>query len=520
MPESLAGGVVIFDYDSDGWQDILFTNGSFWPGHELADDRPSARLYRNQSGMTFTDVTRESGLDLTLYGMGAAAGDYDGDGDSDLFLTSVGDNKLLRNDAGRFTDVTAAAGVAGGTWQSDAGETVPEWSTGAAWVDVDQDGWIDLFVGNYVQWSAKTDLYASIDGENKSYATPQEYKGLSSRLYRNRGDGTFDDVTDASGVYNPEGKTMGVAVSDYDADGDPDIIVTNDTQPNFLYKNAGDGTFEDVALLAGVAYDGAGRARAGMGVDVASVDTSGQVGIAIGNFSRESLSLYVQTFEDLFIDFAGKKRISTPTLLPLTFGVVFVDVDLDGHQDLVCVNGHLEPEINRVQKEITYRQTPQLFWNDGATRFQELSDEAGSAFGRPIVGRGLAYGDLDNDGDLDVIMVENGGKPVIARNDSDVGNAIRVRLEGAAPNTSALGVTVRAVFRDRSESRTVRTGSSYLSQNETILTFGLGSAMTVDSLLIAWDASTKQSLTMLEANNLYTISNHGTVGKDDFVSSN
>ena len=519
MPESLASGCVIFDYDGDGWLDVLFLNGTFWSGHEGEGEAPTPRLYRNRGAMRFEDVTERAGLNIAVYAMGATAGDYDGDGDSDLYLTSVGDNLLLRNDGGIFVDATVEAGVGGGTWATDSGKREPEWSTSAVWVDVDKDGWIDLFVGNYVQWSAETDLYASIDGENKSYATPQGYRGLSARLYRNLGDGRFEDVSKASGVYNPDGKTMGVAVSDYDGDGDPDIVVTNDTQPNFLYQNDGTGVFEDVALTAGVAYDGAGRARAGMGVDVASVDASGSIGIAIGNFSRESLSLYVQSLDGLFIDFAGKKRIATPTLLPLTFGVAFVDVDLDGFQDIVCVNGHLEPEINRVQKEITYRQRPQLFWNDGTRRFVDVSDAAGSGFERAIVGRGLAYGDLDNDGDIDLVMVENGGTPIVARNDNPKGNAIRVRLVGNAPNTMALGAKVRVVVGDRSSEHMVRTGSSYMSQSETILTFGLDQATTADSLVVTWGNAAPTTLTSVRAGRTVVISQDGTVLEEPFVDS-
>jgi hypothetical protein len=520
MPESLASGCMVFDYDQDGLSDVLFLNGTFWPGHKGEGGAPTPRLYRNKGGMRFEDVTEQAGLNVAVYGMGGTAGDYDGDGDPDLYLTSVGDNLLLRNDGGRFVDVTINAGVGGGAWETDDGRREPEWSTSAAWVDVDSDGWIDLFVGNYVQWSPETDLFASIDGENKSYATPQEYRGLSARLYRNLGNGRFEDVTEASGVYNPDGKTMGVAVSDYDSDGDPDIFVTNDTQPNFLYKNAGNGTFEDVALMGGVAYDEAGRARAGMGVDVARVDASGRIGIAIGNFSRESLSLYVQADKDLFIDFAGKKRIATPTLLPLTFGVAFVDIDLDGYADIVCVNGHLEPEINRVQKEITYRQRPQLFWNDGTKKFVDMSESAGSGFERAIVGRGLAYGDLDNDGDIDLVMVENGGTPILTRNDSKTSNAIRVRLVGEAPNTMALGAKVRVVSAGRFSEQMVRTGSSYMSQSETVLTFGLGAATVADSLVVRWGKNSPTLLTSLVAGQTVVISQNGSVVEVPFVESN
>ena len=516
MPESLASGCVIFDYDGDDRQDVLFLNGTFWKGHKAAGEALTPHLYRNLGGMQFEDVTMASGLNISFYGMGGTAGDYDGDGDPDLYLTSVGDNLLLRNDEGRFTDVTRQAGVGGGTWEADDGSRSSEWSTSAAWVDVDRDGWLDLFVGNYVQWSPETDLYTSIDGENKSYATPQEYRGLTSRLYRNVGNGQFEDVTEASGVLNPEGKTMGVAVTDYDGDGDPDIVVTNDTQPNFLYRNAGDGTFEDVALTAGVAYDEAGRARAGMGVDVAGVDAEGRVGIAIGNFSREPVSLYVQSYDELFIDFAGKKRLSTPTLLPLTFGVAFVDVDLDGLQDMVCVNGHLEPEINRVLKEITYRQLPQLFWNEEGERFVDVSSTAGPGFERKMVGRGLAYADLDNDGDLDLVMTENGGRPMVARNDSKTGNVLRVKLIGDGPNTMAIGTKVRLVSGDQSREQMVRTGSSYMSQSETVLTFGLGSAETVDSLQVKWNDNQATTLTQVKGNRMLTVSQDGTIQEGEF----
>ena len=519
MPESLASGVVIFDYNGDNLQDILFLSGTHWPGHAGEGVIPTPRLYENFGGMRFKDVTKMAALDVLVYGMGGTAGDYDGDGDPDLYLTGVGDNLLLRNDGGRFIDVTAAAGVAGGHWETDDGKREPEWSTSAAWVDIDRDGWLDLFVGNYVQWSPSTDLFTSIDGESKSYATPQEYHGLSSRLYRNLGDGTFSDASKASGIHNPDGKTMGVAIADYDGDGDPDIIVTNDTQPNALYKNAGDGTFEDIALIAGVAYDEGGRARAGMGVDVARIDTSGSVGIAIGNFSRESLSLYVQAWEDLFIDFAGKKRIATPTLLKPTFGVTFVDVDLDGYLDLVCVNGHLEPDINRVQKEITYRQLPQIFRNDGSKRFEEVTSTAGSGFARPIVGRGLAYGDLDGDGDPDLVMVENGGTPIVARNDSKTGNAIRVVLTGKPPNTRVIGARVRVVANDRSTELMVRTGSSYMSQSETPLTFGIGQALGADTLEVMWPAGKMTIHLSVKAGQTITISPEGIVSEERFVDS-
>ncbi len=505
MPESMGSGCALFDYDGDGALDLLLVNGAHWPGREAAGPAPTPRLYRNRGDGRFEDVTEQVGLSFSLYGMGCAAGDFDGDGDLDLYLTAVGDNRLLRNDGGRFVDVTARAGVAGGRWRSEGGKEHPEWSTGAAWVDVDGDGWIDLFVCNYVRWSPETDLFTTIDGVNKSYATPQPYEGSTCRLYRNRGDGTFEEITKRAGIYNAQGKSLGVAVADFNGDGHPDLVVTNDTQPNFLYRSRGDGTFEEVGLASGIAYDEAGRARAGMGVDVASLDNDGKLAIAIGNFSREPVSFYRQSWEDFFIDEAGKRQIARSTLLRLTFGLLFLDYDLDGYLDLVLSNGHLEPEINRVQKEITYAQQAQLFWNDGEGRFYDVTDRSGAAFARQIVGRGLAYGDLDGDGDLDLVLTANGGSPLLMRNEGPAGRAVRVQLRGAAPNRQALGAVATAVSGDLEQRAMVRTGSSYLSQSETTLTFGLGERTRIDRLSVRWPGGGVETAEGVEAGATYVV---------------
>ncbi len=503
MPESMGSGCALFDYDGDGDLDLLLINGTPWSG--AAGSVPTSRLYRNWGDGRFEDVTRSAGLSFSLYGMGCAAGDYDGDGDLDLYLTAVGENRLLQNEGGRFEDATARAGVAGGRWRSEGGKESPEWSTGTAWVDVDGDGWIDLFVCNYVRWSPETDLFTTIDGVNKSYATPQPYEGSTCRLYRNRGDGSFEEVTKRAGVYNPKGKSLGVAVADFNGDGHPDLVVTNDTQPNFLYRNRGDGTFEEVGLASGIAYDEAGRARAGMGVDVGSLDNDGKLAIAIGNFSREPVSFYRQSWEDFFIDEAGRRQIARSTLLPLTFGLLFFDYDLDGYLDLVLANGHLEPEINRVQKEITYAQQTQLFWNDGGGRFQDVTDQSGNAFALRVVGRGLAYGDVDGDGDLDLVLAANGGPAVLMRNEGPAGGAVRVHLRGAAPNRQALGAVVTAVAGDLEQRAMVRTGSSYLSQSETTLTFGLGARTRVDRLSVRWPEGRVETSEGLEAGATYVV---------------
>ena len=517
MPESMGSGCAVFDSDGDDRLDLLFVNGSSWAGRREPGGAVTQKMYRNTGDGWFADVTDAAGLGISLYGMGCAAGDFDGDGDVDLYLTAVGDNRLLENRNGRFVDVTPKSGVGGSRWTSEAGTTHPEWSTSAAWVDVDRDGWIDLFVCNYVRWSPDTDLYTTIDGTTKSYATPEPYEGSTCRLYRNLGDGTFEDVTVRSGVHNPNGKSLGVAVADFEADGHADLVVTNDTQPNFLYRNRGDGTFDEVGLSAGIAYDESGRARAGMGVDVGSLDDDGALSIAIGNFSREPVSLYRQSWEDFFIDEAGRRQLARGTLLRLSFGLLFVDVDLDGYLDLALSNGHLEPEIGRVRREIAYAQRPQLFRNTGEGSFREVSDLSGDGFSRPIVGRGLAQGDLDGDGDPDLVLTANGGKAIVLRNDGPVGKAVRVRLRGQSPNRQALGATVVATHGDRSQRFLVRTGSSYLSQSETTLTFGLGTDARLERLSIRWPSGETEELGEMEAGATYTVEEgKGLVGRKAF----
>ncbi len=485
MPETMGSGGGFLDYDGDGWPDIFLVNGSRWAGHEGGGARATSALYRNAGDGTFEDVTAAAGLDISLYGMGAAVADFDADGDPDIYLTAVGENRLLRNDAGRFEDVTRAAGVSGNT----PGGPAPAWSTGAVWVDVDRDGWLDLFVCNYVQWTPETDLFTTLDGETKSYATPEQYHGESCRLYRNLDGRRFADVTGAAGVENPQGKSLGIAVEDLNDDGWPDLVVANDTYANFLYLNDGDGTFTDVAVRAGVGYDEFGRARAGMGVDVAAVGEDGSLAVVIGNFSREPLSLYTQIGDGLFQDRAGVARLSRPSLLPLTFGVAFADLDLDGYLDLVAANGHIEPTINQVQQDVMFAQPLQVFVNTGDGRFAEGGDDLGEAFRKPIVGRGVATADVDRDGDLDVLVTVNGGRPLLLRNDVPAADArwIRLVLRGDAPNPDALGALVTVFADGRVLRRMVRTGSSYLTQSETNpLLVGVGGAAGADSIAVRW----------------------------------
>ena len=504
MPETIGSGGGFFHYDDDEYPDLFLVNSSEWAGHESGQPLPTPELYLNQGDGTFRSITQQANLDFSIYGMGVAFADYDADGDTDMYLTAVGNNKLLRNDNGSFTDVTSSMNVSG----NDPGSTTPAWSTSAAWVDVDRDGWLDLFVSNYVQWTPETDIYVTRDGKTKSYATPEGYRGESSRLYKNLKGRGFEDITVEAGVQNDEGKSLGVAVSDFNGDGWPDLAVSNDTQPNFLYINNGDGTFTDTAIPAGIGYDENGRARAGMGIDIADVSNNGKLAVAIGNFSKEPTSLYTQIGNgELFQDRAGAARLTRPSLLMLTFGVLFADLDLDGYQDLIAANGHIEPEINAVQQDITFEQPPQIFKNVEG-RFVDVSDQAGLPFNTPIVARGIATADIDLDGDLDLLFTINDGAPKLLRNDSEINdsNWIHLRLVGASPNIEAIGARIAIWTEGVQQQRMIRTGSSYLTQSDhTALLIGLGDYTTVDSVLVHWPAGDISRLADLEINTLHVI---------------
>ena len=492
MPETVGSGGGFLDYNRDGWPDIFLVNGAYWPGHESGEEQPGPALFENNGDGTFTDVSEQAGLDFSLYGMGCSFADFDADGDLDVYITAIGDNVLLENSNGVFKNVTRKMGVSG---NDPTAGSQPAWSTGASWVDVDRDGWLDLFVNNYVKWTPETDIYTTRDGKNKSYATPEIYQGESCRLYKNMNGKHFKDITLEAGVYNPEGKSLGVAIADFNQDLWPDIVVSNDTQPNFLYENKGDGTFEDKAIVSGIAYDENGRARAGMGVDIADIANDGQLAIAIGNFSQEPLSLYTQVGGGMFQDRAGSAQLTRTSLLPLTFGVVFSDLDNDGLVDLLSANGHIEPEINQVQQNVTFEQRPQVFYNTGG-RFQDISDQVGDSFTTPVVGRGIATADFDRDGDLDVLLTVNGGSPKLFRNDNPTGNkSVVVRLKGQKPNLNAIGATVSVWKEGVRQIRMIRTGSTYLSQSDIgELLVGLGQNQVADSIQVIWPRTGRKAV--------------------------
>jgi hypothetical protein len=493
LPETLGPGVAFIDYDGDGWQDLFFTNGMDWPGPHRRTSTP--HLFHNNHNGTFTDVTHAAGLDVELYAMGVAVGDYDNDGDDDLFITAVGQSRLFRNDKGVFKDVTKEAGLAGPN----------EFSTSAAWVDVDRDGNLDLVVANYVQWTPQTDIFCTLDGTNKSYCTPESYKGASPRLWRNRGNGTFEDVTSKSGLFDPTAKSLGVAVLDMNQDMWPDLFFANDTQPNRLYINNGKGGFTERGVLAGVAFSEDGVARAGMGVDAADYDRSGYPSVLITNFSNQMLALYHNEGNGLFVDEAPRSAVGRASLLTLGFGCFFFDYDLDGWLDIFISNGHLESAIERIQTRIKYAQPPHMFRNAGKGAFSEVTQALGAALQQPRVGRGAAYGDFDNDGDLDVVMTTNAGPAVLLRNDGGTNHGLRLRLEGTRSNRDGFGAVVRVTAGGEVQSQMLRSGSSYLSQSERILTFGLGTREQAEAVEIRWPSGQVDRLTNVKAGAIINI---------------
>ncbi len=476
LPETLGGGCAFLDYDNDGWQDILLVSGMDWPGHTKRRSTP--RLFKNNRNGTFSDVTRAAGLDVELYGMGVAVGDSNNDGFPDILLTCVGQNRLFRNTGkGTFVDATRASGLDGR----------PGFSTSALWFDFDRDGLLDLFVCNYVKWSAEHDVFCSLDGKQKSYCTPEAYRGDTCWLFRNRGNGTFEDVTATSGIFDTSSKSLGVAMLDHDQDGWPDLFVANDTQPNKLYRNQRNGTFRDVAVEAGVAFSADGKARAGMGVDAADIDRSGRTSIAVTNFDNEMIGLYRSLGRGLYQDDAMRAGVGAPSRNTLGFGCVFADMDLDGAVDLVVANGHIDDTVRNIRGNVGHAQAPQLFLNQGNGSFRDVAAAVGGGFAQPKVGRGLAYGDFDRDGDVDLLVATNNGPAFLFRNDQAAGNkSLRFRLVGTKSNRDAIGATVQVFHDGTSQMRTVKGGSSYLSQSELPVTFGVGKRDQVERVVVAW----------------------------------
>jgi len=513
LPETMGGGVAFLDYDSDGAQDLLFANSSYWPGHVPEGKQlPTLALYRNDGRGGFTDVTKGSGLDVSCYGMGVAIGDYDNDGKPDVFVTAVGGSHLFHNEGGgKFREVTSAAAVGGST---------NDWSTGAAFIDYDNDGKLDLFVCNYVQWSPELDRAANFELPRigRAYGPPRNFNGTFPRLYHNDGQGRFSDVSAQAGIRLTNAatglataKSLAVKPVDVDSDGWMDLIVANDTVQNFLFHNERNGTFKEIGARSGIAYDAYGLTRGAMGIDAARFRNDDTLGIAIGNFANEMNALYVAQRDTLvFADEATKEGLGTPSEKLLKFGLFFFDYDLDGRLDVLTANGHLEPEINRVQAEQQYRQPAQLFWNSGGSRgasFVPVSAEkCGGDLLKPIVGRGSAYADIDGDGDLDVVLTQIGGPPLLLRNDQNLQHHwLRLKLTGAKSNRDGIGAWIKVRVGGRTLSRQVMPTRSYLSQSELPVTIGLGKASKVGSVEITWPSGATQKLAAPAVDRLTTI---------------
>jgi predicted secreted protein len=496
LPETLGSGVAIFDADGDGWPDLLFLNGKNWTPR---GKRSLPALYHNNHNGTFTDVTAASGLSLEMYAMGVAVADYDNDGREDLYVTALEGDRLFHNEGkGKFKDVTATSGIRNASF-----------GTSAAWFDYDKDGKVDLFVANYVQWTKETDLWCSLDGTAKSYCTPESYKGTASKLFHNLGGGRFEDVSQKAGLAEPTSKSLGVTVLDYNNDGWPDLFVANDTQPNKLYRNQKNGTFKDEAVEAGVAFSEEGTARGAMGVDAADYDHSGRPHLLVGNFANEMLGLYHNEGSGVFVDEAPKSAVGKASLLTLSLGVFFFDYDLDGWPDIFAANGHLEEEIERVQPRIHYKEPPLVFRNLGGqakNAFEDVSRALGADLTRPMVARGAAYGDLDHDGDPDLVVTTNHGPAYVFRNDRGNGNHwLTVKTVGTKSNRDGLGAVVRIVSSGGKQWGMVRSGSSYCSESDHALTFGLGKDAQVTSLTIEWPSGEKQVLGNVAANQFLTV---------------
>jgi hypothetical protein len=525
LPETMCGGVAVLDFDNDGKPDLLFINACPWPGQQKSGtDKQTLTLYHNEGNNKFKDVTTEAGLVVTMYGMGATVGDYDNDGWQDLFVTGVGGNRLFHNEKDpnrsggrRFVETTASAGVGGpGGWPDTLVGSFFEWnqplcfSTSASFLDYDGDGKLDLFVCNYVRWSPAYDLSidSSLDGKERTYGQPKQFDGALCFLYHNEGGGKFTDVSKESGVQvyekqgvdadapqRPAGKSLGVIVCDADDDGWSDIVVANDTTRNFLFHNVpgpnGRRVFKEEGRYAGVGY-AMGNARGAMGIDWAPFYRGKCNAILIGNFANEPDTFLCQKDAKrlIFSDEARPEGIAGPSQVLLKFGAFFFDFDLDSRLDFLTNNGHLDPSISKLQAGQQYAQPPQLFWSKPKQGFEQVTEQAaGPDLFQPLVGRGCAYADLDGDGDLDVILIGNGGPARVLRNDNNLGHHwIRFKLEGdgVRSNCSAVGARIILKTKDGEQRREISAARGYLSQSEMIATFGLGTTDRVERVTIYW----------------------------------
>ena len=508
LPETMGPGCAFIDYDNDGYPDIILINGDDFPGHPHGG-ATTLKLYHNNQNGTFTDVTRRAGLAIPMYGFGVAIGDYDNDGFDDIFVSALGQSHLFHNNGnGTFTEVTKTAGMWGPS----------EFSTSAAWVDYDRDGKLDLVIANYVQWSEQGDLYCTLDGAHKSYCTPESYKGTSVRLWHNLGNGKFEDATQKAGLGDPTSKSLGITILDYNGDGWPDILIANDTQPNKLYLNKGNGSFEERGVAAGIGFSEDGVARAGMGTDAADYDRSGHPSVLISNFSNQMVSLYHNEGNGLFVDEAPQSEIGRDTLVTLGFGCFFFDYDNDGWPDIFVADGHIEDAIERVQKRVSYAEPPHLFRNLGGGKFTEVTEQMGKSFAAAKVARSAAYADIDNDGFLDILLTTNSGPAYLFHNEGGTNHSLRIKLVGTKSNRDGIGAVVRVSAAGEKQWKMLRSGSSYLAQSELVLTFGLGAHSKADAIEIQWPSGQVDKLANVNAGQTVTVEEgKGIIGGRSFA---
>jgi hypothetical protein len=494
MAECETPGCAFLDYDNDGRPDILLLNGADWPEVTTGRKKTTPRLFHNEGGGKFRDVTAGSGLDIEMHTMGCAVGDYDNDGRDDIYITCVlGDSRLFHNEGGgRFKDVTPASGLA----------NRGRWGSAAAWFDYDRDGKLDLAVGNYCRWTPKTDIFCTVYRGKKSYCTPNVYEGESLRLFHNDGGGRFTDVTDKSGFKYLPGKTWGFAVLDFDDDGWPDVAVANDMEPNCLFHNQKDGTFKEIGLMAGIALAESGNAKAGMGIDAADIDNSGRESILISNFSGEGVSLFRNTDGRQFMDISRAAGMHDPSYLRMGWGLFFFDYDLDGRKDALVCNGHLYENVQQFQPDVKFAEEPLLYRNDGNLKFTEVASKKGG-LAKPVVARGASFADIDGDGDLDVLICELDGRARLLRNDGGNRNHwLRVKLQGTKSNRNGYGAKIEVTARGVRQMVRVRSGSSFLSALEQTATIGMGTADTAEELKITWPGGIVETFRNVPVNHL------------------
>jgi len=490
FPEQMGSGGGFIDYNNDGWLDVLLIGGGTWKDYTKRAIQ-TLWLYKNNADGTFSNVTDETGLGkINTYGLGVAAADYDNDGDQDIFLTTLDRNILLNNNEGSFVNVSKNAGL---------GNTIG-WGSSAVFFDADNDGWLDLYVGNYAVWSPLSDLWCSLDSKTKVYCPPEMYTGLPSKFYHNNGDGTFSDFTKKAGFLPAPGKSLGAVLMDFNDDGWLDLAVANDGERDLLYKNNGGGVFDEIGTELGMAYGENGEARAGMGIDAGVVDSSGNTTIFIGNFSNEMVGVYSYSGKGWFNDRSALSKIGRPSFLSLTFGLMLFDVDMDSDLDLFIGNGHVYPERTKNQDGVSYKQASQLFLNNGNGVFAIANEKVSGILNNKMVVRGVAVGDYDKDGDLDLLLTENNGPAHLWKNDTKKKNYLRVNLMGTKSNKDGIGSKILLYIGGYKMERLIRTGSSYLSQSELTATFGLGENQKIDSLFVYWPSGNKEIYYDVEIN--------------------